>query len=609
MNALKPIDETTLNQPSIPKHWKESVIVGIDAICQFLSDIIRHKISSKRNTCSLAFDGFIGAEWDKIILKLRDLLSNEGFDVETINIFSYYKSTKEIEKMVHPYLENDPFFGRVFHGKLEDFLDNNKLDLLKWKLKSYRNRKAKLNSPKVIISYGCGAANRFLRKTYDLILFMDVTREEFVKRAQRRAIGFIKPKSSKVLDQVADVGLSVYLFKVSNYIYYPVLERYKRYILSRIDFYVDGNIVKEPKLVPRNVFEGILSILAEYPVRLKPLYIPSPWGGQWIKKIRKLPGSLVNCAWAFEAVTPEMSIKISVGKTFLEIPFLTFLLKESKKIMGEYAVKKFGAFFPIRVHYDDSMNGGNMAIQVHPPTSYVRKHFNERIGQDESYYIVLTGEGSRVFLGVKEKIDKNEFYEEVKKSEIEKTPLNYEKYVNSIASKPGDLFLIPAGTVHALGRNQVALEIGTIYGYTFHIYDYLRPDLSGKLRPIHPDHAFRVIKFERTSRWVNKYLKQPPRLIRSSKEWAEYCLGEHREIYYKVHRLEFKTRIDDDTNGKFHILTLVEGESIIVQSQKNPERKFKLKFSETVIVPACLGKYSIINLGNSPCKVVKVFLK
>jgi len=44
MNALKPIDETTLNQPSIPKHWKESVIVGIDAICQFLSDIIKHKI-------------------------------------------------------------------------------------------------------------------------------------------------------------------------------------------------------------------------------------------------------------------------------------------------------------------------------------------------------------------------------------------------------------------------------------------------------------------------------------------------------------------------------------------------------------------------------------
>ena len=255
------------------------------------------------------------------------------------------------------------------------------------------------------------------------------------------------------------------------------------------------------------------------------------------------------------------------------------------------------------------MNGGNMAIQVHPPTNYIKKHFNERIGQNESYYIVVTEEGSKVFLGVREGIDRRKFYEEANKSKMEGTLIDYEKYVYSIESKPGDLFLIPAGTVHALGRNQVALEIGDAYSYTFHIYDYLRPDLSGKLRPIHLDHAFRVIRFERTAYWVDKYLKPLPELVRFGEDWAEYCLGKRRDIYYKIHRLEFKSSIDDDTKGKFHILTLVEGERVSIQSKENSKRKFKLNFSETVIVPACFGNYSIVNMGNTWCKILKVFLK
>jgi len=181
--------------------------------------------------------------------------------------------------------------------------------------------------------------------------------------------------------------------------------------------------------------------------------------------------------------------------------------------------------------------------------------------------------------------------------------------VNSIPSKVGDLFLIPAGTVHASGRNEVVLEIGNSYGYTFHIYDYLRPDLHGRLRPIHSSHAFRVIEFRRTAHWVNQHLKQRPRLVRSGKDWAEYLLGKLEEIFYVVYRLEFATKIDDDTKGKFHVVTLVEGDSVLVQSKEHPERKYGLNFSETVIVPACLGKYSILNLGRDLCKVIKVLLK
>jgi len=317
-----------------------------------------------------------------------------------------------------------------------------------------------------------------------------------------------------------------------------------------------------------------------------------------------------NCGWSYEIIAPEMSLKIALGDNYLEVPLSMLLWQKSREIMGEEAAERFRDNFPIRVNYDESMQGGNMAIQVHPNTSYIKKHFNEQMRQDESYYIVATGPDSKVYLGLKEEANKDEFYKMVRRAETEGVPFDHDKYVNSIPSKTGDLFLIPAGTVHASGRNEVVLEISaTTYRYTFHFYDYLRPDLDGRLRPIHSYHAFQVAKFSRRSHWVAKNLKQKPKLVKSGEGWAEYLLGKRKDLFFVVYRLEFVKKIEGETKDKFHILNLVEGDSVFVRAQYYPERKFKLDFSETVIIPACIGRYSIINLGDRPCKVLKILLK
>jgi mannose-6-phosphate isomerase class I len=302
-----------------------------------------------------------------------------------------------------------------------------------------------------------------------------------------------------------------------------------------------------------------------------------------------------------------MSLIVDINHTELEIPFITLLSKERERIMGEKVSKKFGWFFPLRVHYDDSFDGGNMAIQVHPNGVYVKKHFNESVGQHEAYYILTAKPGSKVYLGLKEDINLKSFYEEAEKARKERVPLDYESYVNSIPSKAGDLFLIPAGTIHALGENQVCLEIGTSYGYTFHVYDYLRPDLSGKLRETHLEHAFRAIKSYRKTDWVANNLKQSPRIIRSDQGNVECLLGRLRQMPFEVCRAEFAKKMEGDTCGTFHILTLVEGKGVEICSCKDPRRSIKIKFSETVIIPACLGKYEISGKGRSA--ILKVLLK
>jgi mannose-6-phosphate isomerase len=170
--------------------------------------------------------------------------------------------------------------------------------------------------------------------------------------------------------------------------------------------------------------------------------------------------------------------------------------------------------------------------------------------------------------------------------------------------------MIPPGTVHGSGEGMVVLEISaTTYRYTFKIYDYLRPDLNGVMRPIHIDHAFNVIKPFRRTQWIYKNAIQEPKLIRSGKGWAEYSIGDRREFFHVVYRLEFEDRIEDDTCGKFHVITLVEGDSVEIRSLEDENKRVRMNYSETILIPACFGKYQMINQGQGICKVVKARLR
>ena len=596
--------DEALNSPEIPVEWTQSIIIGCKEVYEFISNLIIQGVRSRKKPYFLAFDGFLGVKWESIILRIRDLLKQEDLNIEVMDIASYCRPPDEIEKMVKPCLANDPHFGFVFKGRLKDFFDIVRLEALKREMKSYKRKKSLKSLPDVVICYGTGAAIPYLRPLYDAVFYVDITRESLFKRIEERQV---LPLGSKAN------SLSTHLFiKRLYYVDYQVLKSHKKYLLNHMDWYIDGN--EDLKLLSRNIYDGILSILAQYPFRLNPIYISGVWGGQEMKRIRKLPKSMTNCAFALEVIPQKQSFKVVVGNAVVEMPFYNLLWNQPMKILGSEAAKRFRGNFPITLNYDDTCQGGHLAIQVHPNGAYVRKNFNERMRRDETYYAVKTYPGAKTYHGLKEETDLKELFQLCLQAERKNIPFNQDLYINSWSSKVGDLFLIPAGTIHASGRNQLVLEIDTdpsknAAEYTFHLYDYLRPDLDGKLRSIHIEHSFHQIKPYRRTKWVAQHLKQPPRLIRDDKDGAEYVLGEFRGMYYQVHRLEFARKINDDTKGKFHILTLVEGKKVIVKSEEHPERQYELHFTETVIIPACLGRYSIMNLGKEFCKLTKALLK
>lgn len=365
-------------------------------------------------------------------------------------------------------------------------------------------------------------------------------------------------------------------------------------------------------MLPLREFRRVLDIQLQSPFRCTPVYLEGVWGGTFVKKLRHLPDDMRNCAWVFDMIPNEVSLQIKVGKDTFNIPFSTVFKEKAEALMGKDSVKRFGRVFPIRFNYDDTYGGnGNMSIQVHPPRAYNQEHFGEPFQQDESYYCVKTA-GSRTYLGLQDDCNVEEFFQCIDKAEREHIPFDHDKYVNSFPSEEGDQFLLPGGTIHASGRNQVVLEIGsyTIGSYTFKLYDYLRTDLDGKPRPIHSIHGKNVLVTDRRRSKIDGVLRPEPVTVREGEGWKEEIIGEHELIYFSLRRFSFDRAVSDDTKGeKFHVLVLVQGDEVLIYSKKTPMNSYRARYMDMVVVPAAMGEYGILNLGTSPCRMTKTMLK
>jgi mannose-6-phosphate isomerase class I len=244
---------------------------------------------------------------------------------------------------------------------------------------------------------------------------------------------------------------------------------------------------------------------------------------------------------------------------------------------------------------------------VHPRADYIREEFGEPYTQHETYYIMRAEPQARVYLGLRDDIDPGRFRRAAELAAKQGFPFDLNQFVNSLPSAPHDLFLIPAGTVHCSGAGNLVLEVSsTPYIYTFKIYDYLRQDLDGELRPVSVERAFANIDFTRRSRWVNEHLKPAPRLLRGEEGAAEYLIGGLDLLFFAIHRLEFVREIADTAPGRFLVLNLVEGERVEIETAGGST---ELRYAETIIIPASVGEYRLVNRGARPAKVVKAFVK
>lgn len=503
------------------------------------------------------------------------------------------KSPAELAELLAPWLGDDPVFGKMRTWELGSFFDAAKVARVRSKIAGALG---------TVLIYGTGAA--YLTEHWDLLIYCDVARWEIQQRQRAHKTGNIGAHNAS--------ASPAELYKRAYFVDWRAADSEKHRLHSLIDFYVDTNLPFRPAMISGDNYRKALEEAVRRPFRVVPFFDPGPWGGEWMRKHFDLPEGPPNYAWCFDCVPEENSVRFGFGDKVMEIPSLALVHEHPQELLGALVAKKFGAEFPIRFDFLDTIGGGNLSLQVHPLRSYIAEHFGMTYTQDESYYMLDTGPGAVVYLGLKPGIDAAQMGKELEAAQSGWPSFAAEKYVNAWPAKKHDHFSIPAGTIHCSGKDGMVLEISaTPYIFTFKLWDWARLGLNGLPRPIHLKHGLANIQWNRDREWVKSNLIDQVCEIARGEGWREEVTGLHEFEFLETRRHWFTAPVDHDTEGNLNVLNLVEGEEIVVESPEDAFEPFVVHYAETFIVPACIEKYRISPTSKvgKPLATLKAFVR
>lgn len=498
-----------------------------------------------------------------------------------LSIESARRDEAALHDMLARNLTDDRVFGVLSCHQLEEFFDSARLETLRAQIDAVETG--------LIVVYGPGAA---LAHRGDVLIYADLPRWEIQQRMRSGELG-----NWGADNQQQDM---LRRYKRAFFIEWRVFDRHKTPLLKRADFLLDTTVSDAPALVSGDALRAGLAQTATRPFRVVPFFDPGVWGGQWMKQQFDLDPSAPNYAWCFDCVPEENSLLLRFGEVRIEIPSQDLVLLQPRPLLGEKVHARFGAEFPIRFDFLDTIGGQNLSLQVHPLTDYIQQQFGMHYTQDESYYILDATPDAVVYLGTKTGIDPASMLDALQAAERGEKPFDDARFVNQIPAHKHDHFLIPAGTVHCSGAGTMVLEISaTPYIFTFKLWDWGRLGLDGLPRPVHLQHGEQVIDWQRDTQWVNKNLVNHFEPIAEGDGWREERTGLHEREFIETRRHWFTSPVSHNTYGGVNVLNLVEGAEAVVESPTGAFAPFVVHYAETFIIPAAVGEYRISPTANS----------
>jgi len=525
----------------------------------------------------------------------EDVLARFAKELQPAHVFrtvDCWKPQAEIDAMVQSDLTEDPVFGRISHLTVKDFAAPRATGQLRERCREAQG---------VTLTLGTGTS--LIEPEPDVLILADLARWEIQSRQRTNRIGNFAAAN---LSESAAAK-----YKRAFFVDWRVADRIKQDLIGRVDYLLDTTDPLSPKMASGDAFRAGLQSAANRPFRVVPFFDPGPWGGQWMREVCDLPEGPPNYAWCFDCVPEENSLLLEMAGVKIEIPAMDLVLQHPRELLGESAYAKFGAEFPIRFDFLDTMQGGNLSLQVHPLKQYITENFGMNYTQDESYYLLDAAPDASVYLGLQMDIDRKAMISDLRRAQDGGAPFEASKYVNKWPAKKHDHFLIPAGTIHCSGANSMVLEISaTPYIFTFKLWDWGRPGLDGRPRPIHLEHGCANIQWERTTEWVGRNLLNRTERMAEGDGWVEEKTGLHESEFIETRRHWFTTAVEHNPRGEVNVLNLVEGEEAIVESPTADFEPFRVHYAETFIVPANAGPYTVRPAeGSGQCATVRASVR
>lgn len=285
-------------------------------------------------------------------------------------------------------------------------------------------------------------------------------------------------------------------------------------------------------------------------VKLFPAYKDYLWGGTKLRDVFHKPCDFDIIAESWElSAHPDGTSVIASGQN-KDILFTEYLERIGLSALGtKYDANKG---FPLLIKFIDAKQ--NLSVQVHPDDAYALQHENG-YGKTEMWYVIDTEPGAGLYVGFNRDVSREEVSQRIKDNTIMEV-------LNFHLTKPGDVFFIPAGTVHAIGAGNLICEIQQSSNSTYRLYDYDRRDKFGNPRELHLEKALDVLN----------YRKYEP-ISFDGKVSCKYFNVSFEDV-------EGQRQIPL-SNDSFYSITCIKGAGTIVLGSTMP-----INSGETVFIPA-----------------------
>lgn len=320
-----------------------------------------------------------------------------------------------------------------------------------------------------------------------------------------------------------------------------------------------------------------------YPLKFMPLYKNKLWGGNKIKTLGFDYSPLPNCGelWALSGIKDNESV---VANGPLAENNINELLEiYMGELIGERNFEHFGVEFPLLFKIIDAAD--RLSIQVHPDDVLARSRGMEN-GKTEMWYIMEADEKATLVDGFEQSVTREEYQQFLSLGRLEHV-LHLEH------PQPGDVFFIPAGRIHSIGKGLLLAEIQQSSQCTYRIYDYNRIGLDGKTRKLHTDEALDAIDFSETKDGKTHYHYQENRTVN---------VVESQYFSTNVVPLTKPMVKDFSKLDSFVVYMCVEG----IAAVKSMEMIVPFHAGECVLVPAVADEVELYSEG--PAKLLEVYV-
>lgn len=309
-----------------------------------------------------------------------------------------------------------------------------------------------------------------------------------------------------------------------------------------------------------------------YPLKFKNIFKSVVWGGEKIAPFKGVNTQQKNIgeSWELSGVKGNESI---VAEGPLAGRTITSLAEEYKgALLGEKVYAATGAEFPLLIKFIDARD--DLSIQVHPDDKLAAERHNGSKGKTEMWYVVQADEKAHLMSGLSKEITPEEYAAKVADNTITDVLHDYDVHA-------GDVFFLPAGRIHSIGKGCFIAEIQQTSDITYRIYDFGRLGLDGKPRELHTELSKAAIDYT-----VLPDYKTPYQSTKNQENEIVSCK------YFTTSLYELDKEVNKDMSGldSFVIAICVEGSGSLTDSEGNV---VSLSQGETVLIPACSRSFTL----------------